>query len=78
MGVQATIEVTNTLDEPVEYHGSINFLDASGGVLTEGVFNTGTIKPGAKATEDIPGSNVYEAVPEVTCELVEVKADEPA
>jgi hypothetical protein len=77
IGVTATLKVTNTLDEPIEYYGSINFRDASGAVLTEGVFNTGTIEPGAKATEEIPGANVYEAVPEVTCELIEVKADNP-
>jgi hypothetical protein len=73
-----TLEVTNQLDEPIEYYGTVNFLDGSGAVLTEGLFNTGTIEPGAKATEEIPGANVYEAVPDVTCELMEVKSDNPA
>jgi hypothetical protein len=74
--VSATVEVTNSLDEPMEYIGTINFLDASGAVLTDGVFNTGTLEPGAKSTEEVPGA-VYEKVQGVTCELVEVKIDEP-
>jgi hypothetical protein len=77
VGVKATVEVTNSLDEPMEYIGTINFLDASGKVLTDGLFNTGTLAPGAKSTEDVPGANVYEVVQGVTCELVEVKIDEP-
>lgn len=78
IGVTATLEVTNTLDEPIEYYGSLNFLDGSGATIAEGVFNTGTIEPGATTTEEIPGANIYEPVPEVTCELTEVKSDEPA
>jgi hypothetical protein len=74
--VSATVEVTNSLDEPMEYIGTINFLDASGAVLTDGVFNTGTLEPGAESTEEVPGA-VYEKVQGVTCELVEVKIDEP-
>lgn len=74
--VSATVEVTNSLDEPMEYIGTLNFLDASGAVLTDGVFNTGTLEPGAKSTEEVPGA-VYEKVQGVTCELVEVKIDEP-
>jgi hypothetical protein len=77
-GVAATVEVTNTLDEPIEYYGSVNFLDGSGVAVTQGVFNTGTLEPGATSTEDVPGPNVYEAVPNVTCELIDVKTDEPA
>jgi hypothetical protein len=77
-GVAATVEVTNTLDVPMEYLGRIDFFDGAGAPLTEGVFNTGTLAPGAKATEEIPGANVYSPVPNVTCELVEVKSDNPA
>ncbi len=77
VGVGATVEVTNSLDEPMEYIGTINFLDASGTLLTEGYFNTGTLEPGAKSTEEVPGANVYEVVQGATCELVEVKIDEP-
>ncbi|MDQ3786713.1 MAG: hypothetical protein M3422_05640 [Actinomycetota bacterium] len=77
IGVSATVEVTNSLDEPMEYIGTINFLDASGKVLTDGVFNTGTLEPGKTGTEEVPGANVYEKVDEYTCELVEVKIDEP-
>ena len=58
--------------------GSLNFVDGSGATIAEGVFNTGTIEPGATTTEEIPGANIYEPVPEVTCELTEVKSDEPA
>jgi hypothetical protein len=76
-GVNATVEVTNSLDEPMEYIGTINFLDASGTLLTEGYFNTGTLEPGAKSTEEVPGANVYEVVQGATCELVDVKIDEP-
>lgn len=74
--VNATVEVTNSLEEPMEYIGTINFMDASGAVLTDGVFNTGTLQPGEKSTEEVPGA-VYEPVQGVTCELVEVKIDEP-
>ena len=77
VGVDATVEVTNSLDVPMEYIGTINFLDASGAVVTDGVFNTGTLEPGASSTEEVPGANVYEKVEGVTCELVEVKIDEP-
>ena len=77
IGVSATVEVTNSLDEPMEYIGTINFLDASGAVLTDGVFNTGTLEPGQTGTEEVPGANVYEKVEKYTCELVEVKIDEP-
>jgi hypothetical protein len=76
-GVSATVEVTNSLEEPMEYIGTINFLDAAGTLLTEGYFNTGTLEPGAKSTEEVPGANVYEVVQGATCELVEVKIDEP-
>lgn len=77
IGVRATVEVTNSLDEPMEYIGTINFLDASGALLTEGYFNTGTLESGAKSTEEVPGANVYEVVQGATCDLVEVKVDEP-
>ena len=77
IGVSATVEVTNSLDEPMEYIGTINFLDASGNVLTDGIFNTGTLEPGQTGTEEVPGANVYEKVAKYTCELVEVKIDEP-
>ncbi len=77
IGVSATVEVTNSLDEPMEYIGTINFLDASGKVLTDGIFNTGTLQPGQTGTEEVPGANVYEKVDGYTCELVEVKIDEP-
>lgn len=77
IGVSATVEVTNSLDEPMEYIGTINFLDSSGKVLTDGIFNTGTLQPGQTGTEEVPGANVYEKVEEYTCELVEVKIDEP-
>lgn len=77
-GVAATVEVTNTLDVPMEFLGRIDFFDSAGAPLTEGVFNTGTLAPGAKATQEIPGANVYSAVPEVTCELIELRSDDPA
>ena len=77
IGVSATVEVTNSLDEPMEYIGTINFLDASGSVLTDGIFNTGTLEPGQTGTEEVPGANVYEKVEKYTCELIEVKIDEP-
>ena len=77
VGVDATVEVTNSLDVPMEYIGTIDFLDASGTVISDGVFNTGTLEPGEKSTEEVPGANVYEKVEGVTCELVEVKIDEP-
>jgi hypothetical protein len=76
-GVNATVEVTNSLDEPMEYIGTINFSDAAGTLLTEGYFNTGTLEPGASSTEEVPGANVYEVVQGATCELVDVKIDEP-
>ncbi|MFI7675307.1 hypothetical protein [Actinophytocola sp. NPDC049390] len=77
IGVSATVEVTNSLDEPMEYIGTIKFLDASGAELTDGIFNTGTLEPGQIGTEEVPGANVYEKVAKYTCELVEVKIDEP-
>ncbi len=77
-GVGAVIEVTNSLDEPMEYFGTLTFLDASGKVITDGLFNTGTLQPGETSTEDIPGANVYEVVQGATCEVAEVKLDEPA
>lgn len=77
MGVNATVEVTNSLDEPMEYIGTIIFRDGTGAQVTDGVFNTGTLEPGAKSTEAVPGANVYEPVKGVTCELTEVKIDEP-
>jgi len=78
IGVSAVIEVTNSLDEPMEYFGTLTFLDASGKVVTDGLFNTGTLQPGEKSTEDIPGANVYEVVQGATCEVAEVQLDEPA
>lgn len=78
IGVSAIIEVTNSLDEPMEYFGTLSFLDASGKEVTDGLFNTGTLQPGETSTEDIPGANVYEVVPGATCEVAEVKLDEPA
>ncbi len=77
IGVSATITVTNSLAEPMEYYGTLNFLDAEGEQLAEGVFNTGTLEPGASSTEEIPAANVYEVVQGVTCEVAEVKLDEP-
>lgn len=77
VGVNATIEVTNSLAEPMEYYGTINFLDSTGKQVAEGVFNTGTLQPGASSTEEIPAANLYEAVPDATCEVAEVKLDEP-
>lgn len=77
IGVSATVEVTNSLDEPMEYIGTIDFLDAAGAQLSDGVFNTGTLQPGESATEEVPGANVYEVVQGATCELVDVKLDEP-
>lgn len=76
VGVDATVEVTNSLDEPMEYIGTINFLDPAGALITEGVFNTGTLQPGEKSTEEVPGG-VFEVVESATCELVDVKIDEP-
>jgi len=77
VGVNATIEVTNSLDEPMEYYGTLNFLDPAGKQLAEGLFNTGTLQPGASSTEEIPAANLYEVVEGATCEVVEVKLDEP-
>lgn len=51
--------------------------DAEGAQLTDGVFNTGTLEPGEKPTGAVPGANVHELVKDVTCELTEVKIDEP-
>jgi hypothetical protein len=76
-GLTATLEVTNSFDRPIEYHGTILFKDASGTTITEGLYNTGTLEPGATGTEEIPGANVYEPVPGVTCELGEAELDEP-
>jgi hypothetical protein len=76
-GVKATLEVTNSMKKPWEYYGTIKFLDGSGAELTEGLFNTGTLQPGQTAKEEIPGANVYNKVPKVTCEVSEVKLDEP-
>lgn len=76
-GLTATLEVTNSFDSPMEYHGTILFKDASGATVTEGLFNTGTLEPGATGTEEIPGANIYEPVPGVTCELGEAELDEP-
>ena len=76
-GLKATLEVTNSLDSPMEYHGTILFKDASGTTITEGLYNTGTLEPGATGTEEVPGPNIYEPVPGVTCELGEAELDEP-
>jgi hypothetical protein len=76
-GLTATLEVTNSFDHPIEYYGTILFKDASGTTLTEGLYNTGTLEPGATGAEEIPGANVYEPVPGVTCELGDAKLDEP-
>ncbi len=76
-GLTATLEVTNSFDSPMEYHGTILFKDASGATITEGLFNTGTLEAGATGTEEIPGANIYEPVPGVTCELGEAELDEP-
>lgn len=75
---KVTLKVTNSLDEPMEYYGTIDFRDASGQSVADGLFNTGTLAPGASSTEEIPGANVYTAVEGLTCEVVEVKLDEPA
>jgi hypothetical protein len=77
IGVSATVEVTNSLAEPMEYIGTIIFKDAKGAQLTDGVFNTGTLEPGQKSTEEVPAMNLYEVVKGATCELTEVKIDEP-
>lgn len=77
MGVNATVEVTNSLEEPMEYIGTIIFRDAAGVQVTDGAFNTGTLEPGETSTEAVPGPNVYEKVDGVTCELTDVKIDEP-
>jgi hypothetical protein len=77
VAVGATVEVTNSLDEPMEYIGTIIFKDAKGAQLTDGVFNTGTLEPGKKSVEEVPAMNLYESVEGVTCELTEVKIDEP-
>lgn len=77
-GLTATLEVTNSFDSPMEYHGTILFKDASGATVTEGLFNTGTLEAGATGTEEVPGPNIYEPVPGVTCELGEAELDEPA
>ncbi|SDI20170.1 hypothetical protein SAMN05192558_101166 [Actinokineospora alba] len=77
-GVKATLEVTNSLDKPMEYIGTIIFVDGSGAEIADGLFNTGTLQPGAKATEEIPGANVYTKVRGVTCKVAQVKVDEPA
>jgi hypothetical protein len=76
-GVSVKLEVTNSLSVPMEYFGTITFRDAAGAEITEGLFNTGTLKPGEKSVEDIPGSNVYTVVKGATCEVAEVKLDEP-
>ena len=76
-GLTATLEVTNSFDSPMEYHGTILFKDASGATVTEGLFNTGTLEAGATGTEEVPGPNIYEPVPGVTCELGEAELDEP-
>lgn len=76
-GLTATLEVTNSFDSPMEYHGTILFKDASDATVTEGLFNTGTLEAGAKGTEEVPGPNIYEPVPGVTCELGEAELDEP-
>jgi hypothetical protein len=76
-GLKATLEVTNSFKKPWEYFGTIKFLDGSGAEITEGIFNTGTLQPGQTSTEEIPGANVYEKVPKVSCEVSEVKLDEP-
>ncbi|WP_460401080.1 hypothetical protein [Actinophytocola sediminis] len=77
VGVSATIEITNPLDEPMEYNGSLNFVDGSGTAVAEGIFSSGTLEPGASTTEEIPG-DIYEPVQNVTCELTEVRSDLPA
>lgn len=76
-GLTATLEVTNSFDSAIEYHGTILFKDASGATVTEGLYNTGTLEPGATGTEEVPGPNIYEPVPGVTCELGEAELDEP-
>lgn len=76
-GVRATLEVTNSQPTAMEYYGRITFLDASGAEVAEGVFNTGTLRAGEKGTEEIPGANVYTAVKGPTCQVAEVKLDEP-
>lgn len=76
-GVKATLEVTNSLDKPMEYLGTITFLDGSGAEVAEGLFNTGTLKAGEKVTEEIPGANVYTKVTGLTCQVATVKLDEP-
>lgn len=76
-GLTATLEITNSFDRPIEYYGTILFKDASGTTITEGLYNTGTLEPGATGTEEIPGANIYEPVPGVTCELGEAELDEP-
>lgn len=77
IGVSAVLKITNSQDEPMEYIALISFLDASGAQLTDGVFNTGTLQPGESKTEEIPGANVYEVVQGATCEVTEVRLDEP-
>ncbi|MBC6445781.1 hypothetical protein [Actinokineospora xionganensis] len=75
-GVSATLEVTNSLDEAMEYLGTIAFLDGTGAKVAEGLFNTGTLQPGEKSTEEIPG-DIYTVVKGAKCEVAEVKLDEP-
>lgn len=76
-GVSAVLEVTNSLDEPMEYIAIVVFRDPSGAELTKGTFNTGTLQPGEKASEEIQGPNVYTVVENATCEVSEVELDEP-
>jgi hypothetical protein len=61
----------------VENAGPIHFRDASGRRLTGGVLDTGTLQPGEKSTEEVPGANVHDVVQGATCEGAEVKLDEP-
>ena len=61
-GSTATLEVTNSLDEPMEYHGTINFLDASGARSPRACSTPARSRRARRRTEEIPGANVYEAV----------------
>lgn len=76
IGVSATLEITNSASVPKAYHGTLNFLDASGATLAEGLFHSGTLEPGQSSTEEVPGQS-YDYQGEISCELGEAEISDP-
>jgi hypothetical protein len=72
----ATMKITNSTGERKTYHGTVNFLDASGKTVGEGLFHSGTLDPGQTTTKEIPAQG-EDFQGELTCEVGEAEISDP-